>query len=155
MDDTTMNGPMTEEKSLFDQMQEMAMVGEEVLDPREGTHEEATLTRAELGHTKADDPVVRLTWSFLDSDGTTVDIRTNENMATPEMSPQRQVMFRELLKDYGLIPASVKNVVLAHDDAHAKFIVKMFQQVVEKGVSRTIKVKEDNGFYRVRVRRVR
>ena len=153
--DEMLNGPMMEERSLFDQMQDMAMVGEEVMDPREGTHEGATLTSAELGHTKAGDPTVRLVWSSLDGDGTTVDVRTNENIPTPEMNPQRQVMFREMLKDYGLIPVIVKNVILAHDEAHAEFIVRMFASLVEKGVPRTINVKEDNGFYRVRVRRMR
>ena len=144
-----------EEKSLFDQMQEMAMVGDEVTDPREGVHEGATLTSAELGRTKNDDPVVRLVWSFLDGDGTTLDVRTNENIATPEMNPQRQVMFREMLKDYGLLPKTVKNVIVAHDEATAAFIVRMFENLVEKGVPRTLTVKEANGFYRVRVRRVR
>jgi len=144
------------EESL-DTMLEGIPQGDELKDPREGEHEDVTLSAIDISVNKEGSSVP---FSFIerwtgmrDEKGRPFDFSEYIQIPTAETRIEIKRMFLAHLHDLGVVDKAFKNALTAETDEHRQKLRLVLRKVV--GQKFPVKVSESNGFIHLRVRRRR
>lgn len=147
--------PLANGEDLFQQLLDNVQQGEEIVDPRLGTHDGAHLLSVELAYNRNEDPVALMRWGdMVDTDGKDFEITDRVNIPTPTSNPTGHRIFLAMLHDFGVVPRNVHKPFLAHDAKAAETVVNVLNRLADKGLPWTVNISEDKqGFLRLRLRR--
>lgn len=123
--------------------------GEELIDPREGTHQGARLADAELVE-QSNGMALKVTFSGLeDAEGTPFEHQERITIATHNSDDFIKRLFLASLHDFGLVPRNQRQAVYAETDEHRAELVAAFKSKV--GTNYPLRLKESNGYLRGRL----
>lgn len=138
--------------SLFDEVMGAATVGEEVIDPKAGRHDNAILSEVTTKLTRSGDKkYIAITWGGLKAkDG--FDFEQVQMVFSPEEQDLefRHGAFLELLRNLEIIPAGHKKRLMFTAEGMEKLAAAIS---TKKGQEFPITVKPRGDFYDVRVRK--
>ena len=123
--------------------------GEELIDPREGTHQNARLAAVELVE-QSNGSALKVTFNGLeDAEGTSFEHQERITIATHNSDDFIKRLFLAALHDYGLVPRNQRQAVYAETDEHRAELLAAFQSKV--GTNYPLRLKESNGYLRGRL----
>ena len=139
--------------SFFDDLIGAVEVGEEIIDPRTGTHESAILTSALLVVGQNGQSSLLLTWSGLtDKEGRPFEQPDRLFFPRKEDFPSAKAAFMTKLKALEVIPVAFNKIFYVEgEEAQGKFLAAMQSKVGQSFPIRIYKDKRD--YYKVSVNR--
>jgi len=145
----------TTQDELFDEFLKDVNVGEEITDPRVGTHPDAVLSEVEVRENKSGNPMLVMTYSgCTDSDDNEFELKDFINLPHAETHPVGQRIFLGMLHDMGVVPRTHKRAILIESMDQAEKLAARLDKCV--GINFPLRVTEDNqGYMRIRLQRQR
>ena len=129
--------------------------GEEIRDPREGEHPNATVGGVDTAE-QGNGWVVKVTYNGLvDTDGRQFEYTERYNIPTSNSEDWVHRMFLAICHDLQIVPRSFKSRILADTEADREVVKGAFSKSIGNSVPLRITMDSKSGYLRSRVLRVK